>query len=251
MPPGETQQKLEMIREKLGYPSFKIPQESVCWEAVSSTNDIFFVAPCGYGKSACFTIPAVFSGGLTLVIVPFNAQIESQLESLRWMRPIVAEKLLRVEEAIKGKLSASTRLQELTKYTFSNILDPLIIFGTPELLEYTESLDALSTLSRQGHLKRIVVDEFDVLEDSKEEYRAVYLELFPRIRKKCRFRGEAIQIMSLTATVTKCAILKSRESSADKSSGAKMVFVKERFLLITNLVLNGKRPTNRCGTLVE
>jgi hypothetical protein len=43
-------------------------------------------------------------------------------------------------------------------------------FRTPEVLEYTES-----------HLKRIVVEEFDVLKDIKKEYRAVYLELFPRI----------------------------------------------------------------------
>jgi hypothetical protein len=86
------------------------------------------------------------------------------------MRPIVAEKLLRVQEAIEGKLCASARLQDLTKHKFSNISDPLIIFRTPEVLEYTES-----------HLKRIVVEEFDVLKDIKKEYRAVYLELFPRI----------------------------------------------------------------------
>jgi superfamily II DNA helicase RecQ len=230
VPPGETKQKLEMVRDSLGYPPFKVPQESVCWEAVTSTNDIFFVAPCGFGKSACFTIPAVISGGLTLVIEPFKAQIESQLESLRGMRPIVAEKLLTVKEAkIKGQLSAVARLQELTKQKLSNVSNPLIIFATPELVHFTESLDALSTLSRQGRLKRIVVDEFDVVEDSKEKYREAYLDLFPKIREQCRFGGKAMQIMSLTATVTKRAIVASRES-ADESSPGATFFLSQRAL---------------------
>ena len=86
------------------------------------------------------------------------------------MRSIVDEKLLGVQEAIEQNLCASARLQDLMKHKFSSISDPLIIVRAPEVLEYTES-----------HLKRIVVEEFDVLKDIKKEYRAVYLELFPRI----------------------------------------------------------------------
>jgi superfamily II DNA helicase RecQ len=145
------------------------------------------------------------------------------------MRPIVAEKLLTLEEArISGKLPAVARLQELTKHELSNIATPLILFTTPELVSFPGSLEALSTLSRQGRLKRIVVDEFDVIEDSNDNCRESYLDLFPNIRKHCRFGGEAVQVMSLTATVTKRAILASRES-ADKSSTAK-IFLSKRTL---------------------
>jgi superfamily II DNA helicase RecQ len=54
----------------------------VCLEAVTSSNDIFFAAPCGSGKSVCFVIPAVQMGCITLVVEPFKALIELQLQSL-------------------------------------------------------------------------------------------------------------------------------------------------------------------------
>jgi hypothetical protein len=130
-------QQLDEARNSLGYPPFKHPQQSVCVAALSSDDDNIFVAPCGFGKSACFTIPGVISGGMTLVIEPFNAQIESQLESLRWMEPIQVEKLLRYNgvsgNCLVEDMPAASRLQYLAKnFSKGKNPKPMIIFGTVE-----------------------------------------------------------------------------------------------------------------------
>jgi hypothetical protein len=104
----------------------------------------------------------------------------------------------------------------------------MIIFGTPELVTLPGSLQALKRLSEQGWLKRIVVDEFDVIEEAVDGYRTVYFDLFPILRQHCRCREKAIQIVALSATVTKSALLASRKS-ADSASEAKL-FLAERAL---------------------
>ena len=66
---------------------------------------------------------------------------------------------------------------------------------------------------------RIVIDEFDVIEESGEEYRKAYLDLFPALRGACRKKnGRPVQTMALTATATKLAILKSVSNEATSSS---------------------------------
>ena len=54
------------------------------------------------------------------------------------------------EARIKGKPSAVTRLQEVTKHKLSNISNPLIISATPELVKFTGLVEALSALSHSG-----------------------------------------------------------------------------------------------------
>jgi hypothetical protein len=223
----EIADELNRIRESLGIPQFKHPQGTVCFEAVTSNNDIFFVAPCGFGKSACFTIPAVFSGGLTLVIEPYKALIRSQVESLQGMTAFDVENLLNIKEAQNERRAvAGVRLWEITKRDWRRDTKPLIIFSTPELVQ--SGWDALSDLSRQGILKRIVVDEFDVIGESNEKYRKAYLDLLPKLRENCRWSNRPVPIMALTATVTKQAIFDSLESANESSKFS--IFLSQRAL---------------------
>jgi hypothetical protein len=231
----ETDQKLEEARKALGYPPFKYPQGEVCHEAATySDRDIFLVAPCGFGKSACFAISAVLAGGITVVIHPFRPQIDSHLDSFRGMAGIDVENLFQDEvqgddDAGDGKrLSASSRLHYLA--THSNNSNPIVIFATPGMINLPASLKALSVLSQQGKLKRIVLDEFDIIDEARDAFRAVYLDLFQKLRHHCRYRDRAIQIMMLSATVTKSALIASRKS-ADSLSRA-TVFLAERALPI-------------------
>jgi hypothetical protein len=228
LPSGPLMEKLEKIlSDTLGCPSFRHPQGSVCLEAVASCNDIFFVAPCGFGKSVCFVIPAVQMGGITLVVEPFKALIESQLQSLKDVKQVRVEKLLASDE---GEKRAAERLVELSKLDWRDISEPLILFATPELVMQAASLAALGILSQQGNLKKIVVDEFDVIEDSRETYRNAYLDIFPRLRNMCRYQSRPIQIMCLTATISKHAILASRECSERDSIVPAKIFLLPRAL---------------------
>jgi hypothetical protein len=142
------------------------------------------------------------------------------VESLQGMTAIDVENLWTSTEADKnGRLSAGGRLWEIAKRNWRRDTKPLIIFSTPELVK--SGWDALSDLSHQGILKRIVVDEFDVIGESSEKYRGAYLDLLPRLREKCRWCDRPIPIMLLTATATKQAILDLLDS-ANESSKAKM-----------------------------
>lgn len=200
---------LEDIRKSLNYPPFRHPQGAVCQHAVTTDDDIYFVAPCGFGKSMCFTIPAVKSGGITLVVTPYKAQIDRQLESLEQHSSIFSvEKLLTECEGTAMKMfPAADRLLSLC--WSGDISKPIIMFTTPELVnQSSRALQALKTLSFTGSLRRIVIDEFDVIEESDEDFRQAYLDLCPALRKYCRKRdGCPVQIMALSATVTKLAVL--------------------------------------------
>jgi hypothetical protein len=151
VPSGEIKQKLKMIRVPFGYyPPFKVPQESVCCEAVLPPP-MTFASWHHMGLIKVLASPSLPSS-MGVSIELFQEQIESQLGYLYGMRPIVAEKLQMVKEAkIRGNPSAVTsRLQEVTKHKVSNISNPLIIFATPELVKFTGLVEALSALSHIG-----------------------------------------------------------------------------------------------------
>ena len=191
----------------LNCPKLKALQAEVCLHAERLTENIYFVAPCNYGKSLCFLVPAARSGGVTLVVEPLKALISSQLKTLREKPAIRVESLLTRDESIATcKPAASDRLNELANCWCTS--EPAtIIFSTPELI--AGSMNALSTMFCKGILKRIVIDEFDVIEDSREGYRDSYINLIPRIRKHCNLGGKTVPITCLSATVTKSAILES------------------------------------------
>jgi superfamily II DNA helicase RecQ len=150
------------------------------------------------------------------------------------MEPIQVEKLLRYDGASRNStvedMPAASRLQYLAEnFSKGTNPKPMIIFGTVELVTKPLSLAALSSLSSQGILKRIIVDEFDVVEESNETFRKAYVDIFPRLRESCRCGdGRAIQLIALSATVTNYTIVLSRES-ADRSSRAKL-FLTDRAL---------------------
>ena len=110
----------------------------------------------------CFIVPAIVLGGLTIVVEPLRALIDSLLGELR-NRNIRCEKLLTVNDA-KGyskKLAAADRLQYLCR-NWSNRKSTRVIVTTPELIYRDSSMQSLVRLMEKGSLKRIVIDEFDL-----------------------------------------------------------------------------------------
>ena len=101
-------------------------------------------------------------GGITIVVEPLRALIESLLQELK-KRQIPGEKLLKLDEA-KGScktLPALDRLADLAK-NWKRGKEPLVIVTTPELIYRDAPINQLSDLSKQGKLARIVIDEFDL-----------------------------------------------------------------------------------------
>ena len=56
-----------LLEQHFGYPDFRPSQRDVV-AAVLARQDVLAVLPTGAGKSACFQVPALALGGLTLFV---------------------------------------------------------------------------------------------------------------------------------------------------------------------------------------
>ena len=63
---GQTEQALEVLKKVFGYGSFRKGQQEII-EAVTSGRDALGIMPTGAGKSLCYQIPAILSGGIAVI----------------------------------------------------------------------------------------------------------------------------------------------------------------------------------------
>ncbi|MCP5119980.1 MAG: DEAD/DEAH box helicase, partial [bacterium] len=72
----------DLLRRTFGFSSYRPNQEAVCRAAIEG-RDVLLVMPTGSGKSLCYQLPGVASGGTTLVISPLIALMEDQVAKLK------------------------------------------------------------------------------------------------------------------------------------------------------------------------
>src|ERR1700749_1971566 len=72
----------EQLQTLFGLDDFRPAQRGVI-EDVLAGRDVLCVMPTGAGKSLCFQLPAVVSGGLTMVVSPLISLMEDQVQQLR------------------------------------------------------------------------------------------------------------------------------------------------------------------------
>ncbi|HXE56479.1 MAG TPA: ATP-dependent DNA helicase RecQ, partial [Gemmatimonadales bacterium] len=72
----------ELLRRHFGHPDFRPAQRRVV-QSVLAGRDTLAVLPTGGGKSICFQIPALVSGGLTVVVSPLVSLMQDQVAALR------------------------------------------------------------------------------------------------------------------------------------------------------------------------
>ncbi|MGH9666512.1 MAG: DEAD/DEAH box helicase, partial [Bryobacteraceae bacterium] len=75
---------LSLLRRHWGYDTFRPMQERVV-RSIIDGRDIAVVMPTGGGKSLCYQLPAVVSGGTAIVISPLIALMQDQSGHLERM----------------------------------------------------------------------------------------------------------------------------------------------------------------------
>ncbi|MEX2650143.1 MAG: DNA helicase RecQ [Alphaproteobacteria bacterium] len=70
------------LAEVFGYADFRPGQEAII-RAILAGEDVLAIMPTGSGKSLCYQLPAIVTGGLTVVVSPLIALMRDQVRQLR------------------------------------------------------------------------------------------------------------------------------------------------------------------------
>ncbi|HUR94535.1 MAG TPA: ATP-dependent DNA helicase RecQ [Gemmatimonadales bacterium] len=101
-----------LLRHHFGHPDFRPAQVPVI-RSVLAGRDTLAVLPTGGGKSVCFQVPALVSGGLTLVVSPLIALMQDQVAAAR-ARGITAAALhSALDGAERRRIAAELRERSL------------------------------------------------------------------------------------------------------------------------------------------
>ena len=132
-------------------------------EAAVRGNDVFLVAPTGFGKSAVFQTTALLRKGVTVVIVPLLSLLRDQVGKLRELGISAGYFCSEADSMTKGEILLALEEREY-----------LILYTTPESLYKLRWLDPL--------IRTLVVDECHCVTMWGYTFREAYLAIGPILR---------------------------------------------------------------------
>lgn len=157
-------------------------------QADLEARDLMVLLPTSYGKSLTFQLPALTSGGLTLVVSPLIALMKDQVEQLQ-----------------KKGLPAAALHSFLSGAEQRSILDEVrsgrinLLYVSPERVNRGRDLQQmLREASQKGVIRRVVLDEAHCLSMWGQDFRPDYVQMCGVLRELC----PDVPISALTATAT-------------------------------------------------
>ncbi|MEM1043330.1 MAG: ATP-dependent DNA helicase RecQ [Bacteroidota bacterium] len=150
-----------VLRAHWGHPSFRPGQGEVV-EAVLAGSDVLAVLPTGGGKSVCYQVPAVATGGLALVVSPLVALMHDQVAGLR-ARGIAAT-------FIDGSVPYHEAEQRWTDAEFGRYR---LLYLAPERLE----TDTFQARAERLPVTLLAVDEAHCISEWGHDFRPSYLRI--------------------------------------------------------------------------
>lgn len=174
--PGD---KYAILKDVFGFDSFRPGQEEVV-DTLLAGGNILTVMPTGSGKSLCFQIPSLVTGGLTVVVSPLVALMEDQVAALR-LAGVAAD-------AIN---SSRSREDNVAAWRRAAAGETRLLYMAPERLMTERMLAALARLD----VRLFAVDEAHCISQWGPAFRPEYEQL-------CQLRNAfpGVPIAALTAT---------------------------------------------------
>ena len=158
--------------------SFRVGQKQII-ESILEGKDVFAVMPTGSGKSLCFQYPAIIQDGLTVVISPLIALMNSQVNYLKTLG--ISCGALTSNTSVQGLDEIRVKIKERTLK---------LLYMAPERL----SKISTQKLLKDGNTQLIIVDEAHCVSQWGHDFRPNYL-LIGNLRKSLR-----VPLASFTAT---------------------------------------------------
>lgn len=156
---------VEKLRSVFRLKSFRKNQLAAIISTLEA-RDTIVLMPTGGGKSLCYQLPAVCSGGktkgVTVVVSPLRALMSDQVERLR-SHNIDVMMLASVEDQDGNTMQ---ELQSASK-------KPNLVYITPEKLSHSDGMKAiLKGLHARQQLARFVIDEAHLINSWGRDFRA-------------------------------------------------------------------------------
>ncbi len=175
----------ESLSHFFGFDKFKGQQEEII-RSIIIGEDTFVIMPTGGGKSLCYQLPALLSGGSALIISPLIALMKNQVDAIRGFSE---------EDHVAHFLNSS-----LTRGQANQVKEDLLagktkmLYVAPETLTKEENVEFFKRLD----IAFVAVDEAHCISEWGHDFRPEYR----RIRSIIETLGENIPIIALTATAT-------------------------------------------------
>ncbi len=171
----------QMLQEVWGFSELR-PSQHQAIQAALNGQDALVVMPTGGGKSLCYQAPAVYRGGLTIVISPLIALMKDQVDSLQQLGIPAARWDSTSSPTEKRQIVNDLRAQKLR-----------LFFASPERALQKDFQD----LFQGNQVHTIAIDEAHCVSQWGHDFRPEYRQL-ATLRKY--FPNAAM--MALTATAT-------------------------------------------------
>jgi ATP-dependent DNA helicase RecQ len=170
-----------VLSTHFGFSSFRPHQEKIV-SAILAGRDVFAALPTGGGKSLCYQLPALITGGLTVVVSPLISLMKDQVDAAR-------------ENGIPAAFLNSSLEPSQIHETRRRLADGKVglLYVAPERLARPEFRAELADLE----VRLFAVDEAHCISEWGHEFRPDYRSLGTL---KSEFPGVPVAAFTATAT---------------------------------------------------